>query len=224
MQRPLKSGRSLGGWRCSLSSALLAAIVVSATFIAYSMLSFDTSGTDQNMGGGAAGVGANWPGRAAGDLVSEALRGAAAILTESEGGSVSTNGGAGDGTDAVGDRGRSATDPTDWARHPSNDGSGRGGDHVRTEAEVMQCPSPGGDDEYCHVSPPPKSHFGFTGVDWDPVRWRAAQIAASSGEQVRVYVRVYVCVYMCPRQLPLLTLLPTHNSPPRTRRCCSRRW
>jgi len=56
--------------------------------------------------------------------------------------------------------------------------------HVHSEIEVLKCPYPGGEARWCNVPPPAKSHFGFDDAPSDLKRWKAAQILASSGEQV----------------------------------------
>ena len=65
-------------------------------------------------------------------------------------------------------------------------GKGEKSDHnfVHADLDVMKCPHPGGDGRWCAVPPPAKSHFGFDDAPTDMKRWKAAQILASSGEQV----------------------------------------
>jgi hypothetical protein len=138
--------------RWSLSSAILFIILISAAFIAYSMLSFDTSSNERGDSDSSV------PGSS---LVSNTLRGYASILSntlpEHEGSASNVN---------------------------MNKKQSTNHNHVHSDIEVMKCPSIGGDDEWCSVRPPSKSHFGFDNIEWDERRWKRAQIQASSGEQV----------------------------------------
>ena len=154
--------RSKPSWRFTLTCAITALICISASYICYTTMSL----------GAGAGVGA---GAGAGTESTISISSDRSGVAKPSVSKIEYTNTLIDDTN---------TNAKASSSSRSDSGKVHNHDYVHSDLDVMRCPFPGGDAQFCDVPPPKTSHFRFPDAPHDAKRWRAAQILASSGEQV----------------------------------------